>query len=255
MDAAQQGPETPREAGSAELSVLRSSHRPLPLWRQLFPVYFVFAALAMLGFSLASALGSAAFAAIAPFALGIGGFLAWPPLRSRHVQVDCHAAGLVISNTRQRSVVLFDDVDQLWLVLDRAKWVAVIRAVRLVEHSGASHTIPTNLTDAVPLLQWIVRECSDAFLAEAQRSLYAGETLRFGDIELDKQAIRGRRWELHWLDIRLVRHTAGRVSFFRGQTIFPTRSIPLDGVPHPFILTALIAKCAAKIEIDSPFSF
>jgi hypothetical protein len=244
------------EAGTdLQLGALRSTHRPGPLWRKLLPLAFVWCVLAMLGVSLLPQVGARAFIVVAPFALFAALLLGWTPLRNRNIRVDCHALGVVVITARKRTIVRFDDVDQVWLVLDRVKWVALIRAVQLVDQKNVRHRIPADLQGAVELVRWIVRQCSDPLVPEAKRALRAGEPLTFGKLTLDRTGIRGSSWQLLWQDIKLVRYTTGRISFFRNQTVFPRRTVALDRIPHPFVMLALVGECARKFEVDDPFAF
>ncbi|RYZ64812.1 MAG: hypothetical protein EOP08_08240, partial [Proteobacteria bacterium] len=44
--------------------------------------------------------------------------LAWTPLRMRHVRVALHAYGVTVTTKKDHSVILFDAVDEVWMVLD-----------------------------------------------------------------------------------------------------------------------------------------
>jgi len=153
-------------------------------------------------------------------------------------------------------VVAFDNVDEVWMVLDPVRspvgTVALVRAVRVVDRNGLSYRIPTNIEGGVEVGNWALRHCSNPLRADATRALREGETLTFGDVQLDRDGIRGRSWSTRWTDLSLVRYVPGRITLFRGQRILPWRSIRLDRIPHPTIFAKLVTECAPKVDVDDP---
>lgn len=53
-----------------------------------------------------------------PFAAAAFVILAWSPLRERNFAVVLHAHGVVVSKGASHDRIAFDDVDEVWLVLD-----------------------------------------------------------------------------------------------------------------------------------------
>ena len=238
------------------LGPLRSSHGPPALRRSLAAAIALVALLFVVGAVLAPSVGLVVFAVILPFALVLFALLAWSPIRMRHTRVALHANGVVVSTSKTRDVIAFDHVDEVWMVLDLVRTPfgasALIRALRVVDRDGVSHSIPTNVTGGVEVGQWVVRHCSNPLRADATRALQEGEMLKFGKVELDRDGIRGPSWATRWSDLSLVRFAPGRITFFRGRSPFPWRSIRLDHVPHPTIFAKLVMECAPKVEVDDP---
>lgn len=238
------------------LGPLRSSQEPVALRRTLVPAIAVTVVLLLLGGALAPTTGLVVFEVILPFALAAVVLVAWSPLRMRHLRVALHANGVVVTTSSTRNVILFDEVDEVWMVLDPVRsplgTIAWIRALRVVDRDGRSHRIPTNLEGGVEIGQWVVRHCSDPLRADATRALREGETLTFGKVQLDRDGIRGSSWATRWSELSLVRYVPGRITLFRRQRIIPWRSIRLDRVPHPTVFAKLVTECAANVDIDDP---
>jgi hypothetical protein len=237
------------------LGVLRSTHLPPPLRRALGVAVAIGA---MMAFGVAVAPGGAPpiFAVVFPFALAVTTLFTLTPLRRRHLRVELHAGGVSVRDGKKRTVVLFEDVDEVWLVLEPVKvlfgTIAKITALRLVDHAGASHRVPADLQCGEQIAEWVLRQCSSPLVPEALRALRAGETLTFGDVRLDRSGIRGRSWGAAWDELRLVRYAPGRVTLFRRQTVLAYRSILLDRVPHPTVFARLVTECAKKVDVDDP---
>lgn len=200
--------------------------------------------------------GLAVFEIIIPFALVAFLLLAWSPLRTRHLRVDLHANGVVVSTAGMRRIIAFENVDEVWMVLDPVRsplgTIAWIRALRVVDRDGVSHRIPTNINGGAEIGQWVVRHCSNPLRADATRALREGETLTFGKVQLDRDGIRGPSWATQWHQLSLARYAPGRITLFRGQRVIPWRSIRLDRVPHPLLFAKLVTECAPKVDIDDP---
>nr|WP_281329355.1 DUF6585 family protein [Polyangium sp. 6x1] len=208
---------------------------------------------------LASSLGARAYGLRGlllplPFSLACFALLAIPALRRRKLRIEVHDGGLVVHQGRARAVVVFEDVDELWLELDRrSSWagdVALICAVRLVEHGGAEHTVPLGVELGHEITRHIIRHCSLPLVADAEQALRAGETLTFGKVRIDAEAILVGESRAAWKDLSLVRMQPGRIAFFRGQTVIPWRTVALDEVPHPTVFMNLVRACAPRIEVD-----
>lgn len=246
-----------RALSATELAALgpqRSSHAPLALGLALVPAIAIVVLLVLVGAVLAPTVGLVVFAVILPFASVAFALLAWSPFRMRNVRVELHANGVVVSTSDTRQVVAFENVDEVWLVLDPVRspvgTVAMIRALRVVDRDGVACRIPTNLEGGIEITNWVLRHCSLPLQADATRALREGEPLTFGDVQLDREGIRGRSWQARWAEISLVRYATGQITLFRGQTILPWRSIRLDRVPHPTIFAKLVTECATKVELD-----
>ena len=252
-------PETARAIDPiAALGPIRSTHTPAPLRRSLAAPVTAAVSIGFVGTMLAitTFVGAKIFLGILPFMLAVFVLLAWGPLRLRGTRVELHAQGVVVESPRGRDVIAFEDTDEVWWKLDlQSTWFGTImwiRSLRLVDHEGRSHTIPTQLEGGVDLARAIVQRCSDALQVEAVRALRNGETLTFADIQIDRDAIRGPGWAARWSDLSLVRYAPGRIALFRGQRIVPWRKIALDRVPHPTIFVKLVTESAPTVDIDDP---
>lgn len=242
----------------AALGPLRSTHTPAPLRRSLVAPITAAVSIGFVGTMIAvtTFVGAKIFLGILPFTILVFVLLAWGPFRLRGTRVELYTHGIVVATPRGRDVIAFEDTDELWWKLDlQSTWFGTImwvRSLRLVDHDGRSHTIPTQLEGGVDLARAIVQRCSGALQADAVRALQRGETLTFADIQLDRDWIRGPRWAARWADLSLVRYAPGRIALFRGQRIVPWRKISLDRVPHPTIFVKLVTERAPTVEIDDP---
>jgi hypothetical protein len=209
--------------------------------------------IAPLGVVLGTQLEVEIFTTVACTLVPIGLVFAWEPLRMRRVRVEVHASGVAVWKGRKRDVVLFDDVNEVWLLLDHITSpvgrIARIKALRLVDHSGTSHRVPAALPRCDEIVQWVLRQCSDPLVSEALRAFRAGETLTFGKVCLDRSGIRDSSWSVEWRKLALVRLAPGRISLFRRQTVFPCRTILLDRIPHPTVFAKVMAECGVKHEV------
>ncbi|MDI1482967.1 DUF6585 family protein [Polyangium sp. y55x31] len=243
-----------RRSAEDRLGRLRSVHRAT---RESFVLPLVFASILLV---LTSTLGATAdglrgLLLSLPFGLACFALLAIPAIRRRGLCIEVHDCGLVVHQRRARAVIVFEDVDELWFELDRRSLpfgdLALIRAVRLVEHGGGpAHTIPLHVELGHEITRQIVRHCSLPLAADAEKALRAGETLTFGKVRIDAQGIILGKSRAAWKDLRLVRMQPGRIVFFRGQTVIPWRTVSLDKVPHPTVFMNLVRACAPRIEVD-----
>ncbi len=234
------------------LGVLRSVHRPLPLWRNMLTPVGLAVATFLLGLIFDPHLAGLAIttgpAAVLLLVLGAG------PWRRRHLAVDVHARGVVVRTSERRDVILFEDVDALFWDLDvgsnGGKRQARIEGLRLVDHDGVTHHVPMLVDEPVEAVSWIQRHCSDHLLPDALASIRAGETLTFGTVRIDRDGIRfGRNTAARWKDIRVALLESGRICLFRRLPVIPWRRIPLDKIPHPTVFTRLVRELAPHVEI------
>ncbi|WP_394831021.1 hypothetical protein LVJ94_31375 [Pendulispora rubella] len=246
-------PQEPKDEASV-LGALRSTHAALPLWRGLLPAIAVVVILILVAIVLAPSAGAIVFAIVLPSAALLFLVLGWSPLRARALRVDLHANGVVVTDATRREVIAFEDVDEVWYDMDSLGTpVPLIRAIVLVDHQGAKHPVPLTVQNCATIAQWITRQCSDPLMANAVQALRSGETLTFGQVEVDRTGIRTRSWATRWSDLRLVRIAPGRVHLFRRQTVFPWRTVRHDQVPHPSIFVKLVTECAQKVEHYEPY--
>jgi hypothetical protein len=219
------------------------------------PAAIVAVVIAGVGASLWPTVGAGAFVVALPFAVLAFALFAWAPFRRRHLRVDLHAAGIAVTKSRQSFAVLFEDVDEVWMVLDRVRpvptmTVALIVGLRLVLHDRSERLIPTNVQGADAIVRAVLLSCSQPLQASALEALRGGETLTFGRLRIDRTGLRGPSWTMLWADVTLVRRLSGRLSFFGWQRVFPRRTIWLDEVPHPTVFATLVTECASKTETE-----
>lgn len=250
-------PEAPmRRSAEDRLGRLRSVHGAT---RESFVLPLVFASCLLVLTSIlgATADGLRGLVLSLPFGLACFALLAIPAIRRRGLRIEAHDSGLVVHQRRARAVIVFEDVDEIWFELERRSLpfgdLALIRAVRLVEHSGAEHTVPLHVELGHEITQQIVRHCSLPLAADAEKALRAGETLTFGKVRIDAQGIILGQSRAAWNDLRLVRMQPGRIAFFQGQTVIPWRTVSLDEVPHPTVFMNLVRACAPRIEVDDRY--
>ncbi|HTN86498.1 MAG TPA: DUF6585 family protein [Sorangium sp.] len=195
------------------------------------------------GFSLSLPFGIAGFAVLAAAAL-----------RHRGLRIELHEHGLVVARREGREAVVFDDVDEVWFDLDRSSTpfgrFVFLRAIRLVEHSGQRRTVPVEVADGQEVARRVLQCCSRPLLDEARRAVTEGGVLTFGPVRLDAEGITIREIRVAWGEVSLVRLQSGRVAFFRGQTVFPWRTVDLDSVPHPTVFARLVTERAPRVEHD-----
>jgi len=247
-------PEAPmRRPAEGRLGKLRSVHRATRR-SVVVPIVFATSLLVLATFLGATVDGLRGLLLSLPFSLACFALLAIPAIRRRNLRIEVHDGGLVVHQGRARAVVVFEDVNEIWLELDRrsspAGDMAIICAVRFVEHGGAEHTVSLDVELGYEITRHIVRHCSLPLAADAEQALRAGETLTFGEVRIDAEAIILGESRAAWKDLRLVRMQPGRIAFFRGQTVIPWRTVSLDKVPHPTVFMNLVRACAPRIEVD-----
>ncbi|WP_437958311.1 DUF6585 family protein [Sorangium sp. So ce119] len=189
-----------------------------------------------------------------PFGLAGFAVLASAALRHRGLRIELHDHGVVVARREGREVVVFDDVDEVWFDLDRSSTpfgsFVFLRGVRLVEHSGAQRSVPVEVADGQEVARRILLCCSHPLMDDARRAISDGEALTFGPVRLDGQGIAIREHNAAWSALSLVRLQSGRVAFFRGQTVFPWKTVSLDRVPHPTVFARLVTERAPRVERD-----
>jgi hypothetical protein len=243
----------------ARLGSLRSSHRRPPLGRSLAMPGFVAAAV---GGVVGSVGLSAKTSSAVPFALGGAAaaltflIVAWESLRDRHVCLDLHAHGLVLKREGARSIVFFDDVDEVWFALERASGyvgeIAQVAGLRFVDRAGKSTFVPLKVEGADAIVRWVHRHCSAPLLDEARKALGEGKPLTFGDVIIDAAGVSVAGAAAPWRELRLVRLQPGRVIFFRRLPLVPWRTVDWTTIPHPTVFVRLVMALAPNVEIDNP---
>jgi hypothetical protein len=241
----------------ARLGALRSTHAPAPPVRSplLLPAVIALVMLPVSYLLGRGAPGSSLWGLLAlPVVLGLMVWTLRGPKRT--VRVALHRGGVAVEDRGAREVVLFDDVDEVWI---EQRWVrtwevafATITAVRLVLRDGRSCRVPTEVEDNLAVFRWVLRHCSDPLLPEARAALGAGETLRFGSVEIDGEGITVRGARARWKEIRLARADLGALSLFRRMRVFPWRTVQMDAIPHPTVFARLAAERLPRVERDYP---
>lgn len=182
----------------------------------------------------------------------IVGSLGWHPARRGPFHVVLHEEGVAVHEDDSTRQVAFEDVDELWWTIER-RWTllrgsaAFAVELRLIDHDGASHVIPTRVDDADELILAIQRRCSTPLETPARAALREGEPLRFGPLTMDETGLRAKHWDAPWESLREVRFSSGRVQLYRRQGVVPWRTIALDQVPHPSVFVKLMQGFAARV--------
>jgi hypothetical protein len=226
---------------------LRAVYAPPPLGPALVgPVLLTCFAVAMMG------IAGAPPSLVAPFGVAVAGILLWSPLRLRGYSVALHAAGLVISRGAARAAIPFEDVNEVWFEVDwlQGQGGPSLRALRLVDYSGAKHRLLLGLIDAGALADAVVRGCAGPLLLEARRALARGETLTNGRVQIDRQCIAVKGSRLPWSEVRLLVVQRARVYLYRRFPIFAWRTVRLDRIPHPTVFLGLVTERARRVRVD-----
>ena len=236
----------------------RSVHAPPPLLRALLGPILIAGAF----FAVLVLLIEAAPLVGLTISAGALALLAWPPTRIRGREVTLHDKGLVLSRGGSRTVVAFEDVNEVWfeIPLLHSSQGAYLRALRLIEFDGKTHRVPLTLDGGATLARGILRGCSTPLWIEARKALAEGEELTFGQIRLDRSGITVKGACAAWPDIRLARLQPARVAFFRRLPLLPWRTVRLDRIPNPAVFCSLVAqnvkdvRCddGLMVELDSP---
>jgi hypothetical protein len=229
----------------------RRTFVPPPLGRALLPALLSSTTALTFAVTFGLAYGAYVTAVTLPGILVLFVVLAWSPLRCRSLRIDLHASGLTVSRAGRREVVAFEDVDEVWFVVEAGSHAAVVRALRFVLRDRSQKLVPLAVQGANDLLREVHNRCTRPLQVEALRALDAGETLTFGAVRLERDGIGTPAWQARWKELSLVRYVPGRLCFFRGQRVFPWKSIRLDEVPHPLLFAALVRRCAGSIESDT----
>lgn len=196
--------------------------------------------------------GLLTMALVAPlFFLLFLGLALWPMRRGRY-SIALHANGLAVLRGERREEIEWANVDELWFELRYHRQhfarLAIIDAIRLVEHGGRSVLVP--LPDDVIVAQTILRRCSDSLLADARNALASGEALHFGHVQVSRESITIDGATRRWDALSLVRFQPGRVIFFAGSRLWSWKAVRLDRVPHPALFLRFVRDHAKTIDDD-----
>lgn len=226
---------------------MRSVHEPPPLYRALIGPILIAGLIAAAGAALGAPL--AIVVAVAAVTLAI---LAWRPLRIRGWSMALHVHGLVLSRPGNRQVIAFEDVNEVWFEIERlhSQAGAYVRALRLLAYGGQEHQVPLAVNDGATLANSILRGCSVPLLVDAQRALREGETLTFGQIQLDRDGITVGGARMAWCEVRQSVVSHARVHLYRRLPILAWRTVRLDRIPNPAVFVGLVAQCVAKTRIE-----
>lgn len=166
-------------------------------------------------------------------------------------KIELHESGLVVHEGSTSDVILFEDVDEVWLDLEHGDKLALINGLRLVDNDGVTHRVPFPLMMPDEVLRSVYQNCSLSLLADARRALDDGEDLTFGDVTVASEGIlvgdTGTRWE----SLDLVRFHSGRIEFFRDRSRRAWRKVKLDEVPHPDLFSTLVRQLAPRTEDEN----
>jgi hypothetical protein len=241
---------------ATRLGALRKTYAPASLPKLLrFPALM---ALVMMVVS-ASLAGKDAFRSpdlfitlsMAPLALAMFALAAWRPLRRRNLRIDVHEGGLVSRGFGPRSVVIFDDVSEVWFDLEFLMYgQARTTGLRLMELSGGTFYVAGQVEDAVGLFNAVLRRCSEPLISEARAALREGDVLTFGKVKIDRDEIVIGNARAAWSELQLVRLQPGKALFLRGSSLFAWRTVKHDEIPHPTVFLRLVSELAPKVEND-----
>ncbi len=219
--------------------------------RQSFLVVFVILAV---GLFLARAGGVRVVAVVVPFAALGGALFAWSPFRHRNLTVELHTAGVAVTDLGRREVTVFEDVREVWYVLegsaDRANGQARVTALRLVREDGSRRLIRLTVLGGDRLARAIEQHCSLPLRAAALESLREGAVLTFGPYRIDAHGIATDKRTYEWDELTKVRLQPGRVHFVAKGVFVPTLVVDLDQVPHPSVFLKLVMSCAKTVVMD-----
>jgi hypothetical protein len=173
------------------------------------------------------------------------------PLRGGRYTISLHEHGLAVVRAERREEIEFAHVDAVWVELKMVRRhfasMALIKALRLVEHDGTSHRVP--MPDPV-LCQAIVRRCSESLLGEARRALAAGESLQFAGIGFSRSGLTVGGDTRSWDALSLVRYQPGRLVFFARSRLWSWKTVRLDRIPHPTVFLKLVRENARTLDVD-----
>lgn len=182
-------------------------------------------------------------------ALVIAGFVAWGYLRQRRLKdlrVMLHQGGVVVERGGVREVVLYDDVDELWLIGKRYQGLLIVTSVRMTRHGGSDVIVPITVSEPNDLLSELNRRSSSRLIPEALAAARAGQALTFSGVTVTREGIRvGDDWAT-FEDLSLIRFQSGRIILHRRTTLVAWHQIDHTCVPHPFVLVALISALTPK---------
>jgi hypothetical protein len=224
-------------AARRALGLVRSRHQPPPLWKALI------APAIALGVVTAVSLGAGAPSLWAlPAAVTIAAGVAWSSLRDRGTAVAVREKGLVLTVGGAERVVPFEDVDEVWLEIERfhRESGAPLRALGLLTFAGARHRVPTQIEGAEAVIAAVLAGCSQPLYELARVALREGETLRFGHVSLDRAGIEVDGGRASWAEIRKAALHRGRLYLYRRWPVLAWRTIRLDRVPNATVLAALV---------------
>lgn len=235
------------KAALARLGGKRSVHVPPPLHRALLGPVLITAIITVVGL-----VAEGPPAVVLPCAAASFAILAWSPLRLGGFSAAVHERGLVLSRGRVRSVVPFEDVDEVWfeVAVLHSQSGAYLRALRLREFGGAVHRVPLAVEGGDTLAEAILSACSGPLLAEAKQALREGATLTFGPIQLDRQGISVGGARATWAEIRQASVSHAKLLLYRRWPLVSWRTVSLDRIPNPAVFVGLVMASAAKVQID-----
>jgi hypothetical protein len=108
------------------------------------------------------------------------GLFAWlmqGALRNRKLRVRLHQDGVVVARGAAHDAILFDEVDEVWMVGERKNGILMMTATKLVLTDGTRHVVPLTIQEPTGLYNAISRRCSQSLVPDALRAIAAGETL------------------------------------------------------------------------------
>lgn len=236
----------------ARLGSRRWVHLPLPLHRVLAGPALITAIIAGVGL-----VAEGPPAIVLPCAALSFAILAWSPLRTGGFSAAIHEHGLVLSRGGARRILAFEDVNEVWfeVAVIHSRSGAYLRALRLLDFSGAVHRVPLAVEGGDTLAEAILSACSGPLLAEAKQALREGATLTFGPVQLDRQGITVGGVRSAWAEIRMVSVSHAKVLLYRRLPLLSWRTVSLDRIPNPAVFVGLVLASAAKAQIDDVLLF
>lgn len=243
-------PDPPLDPAAARraLGPMTSRHTAPPRWRALIGPGAALLVALLVGIAwLESVWLTLAGAAI------VLGFTARSSLRDWGVEIEVREAGLVLSRRDVQRVIPFAEVDEVWFEIGRFHGAsgAPLAALRLLTFAREVHRLPGHVDDAAHVFALVFARCSAPLYEDARVALREGATLVFGDVQLDREGIAIRGGRARWGEIRKAALHHGRLHLYRRLPIVAWRTIRLDRVPNPGVLTGLlIAHVKERMQID-----
>ena len=188
---------------------------------------------------------------IFPISLAFGGLMAFGAFnvykRSRtekNQRVIVYREGLLFEVGEQREAFAWSEIESVWQEITTTYVNGVnagtTHSYKLRLRKGRERKVDNAIKDIQHLGNIIQKEVTEHLLPQAIKAFNAGETVRFGNLEVSRNGLGNGKTVLSWNEIKQVRIESGQLMINKSGKWLPWSSTEISKISNVFVLCRLI---------------